>query len=93
MITSVNDNGFSPNLVCALILRSGFGLLMGKFLQFSAHDTAVFSLPDDNFSKYQWFFTKPGMCIDIVEIQYGIANGQISTKLSACHVCMFIARQ
>ena len=34
MITSVNINGFSPNLVCALILwRSGLGLLMGKFRQ------------------------------------------------------------
>ena len=32
MITRVNINGFSPNLVCALILwRSGLGLLMGKF--------------------------------------------------------------
>ena len=29
-----NINGFSPNLVCALILwRSGLGLLMGKFHQ------------------------------------------------------------
>ena len=34
MITWVNINGFSPNLVCALILwRSGLGLLMGKFRQ------------------------------------------------------------
>ena len=30
MITFVNINGFSPNLVCALILwRSALGLLMG----------------------------------------------------------------
>ena len=29
-----NFNGFSPNLVCALILwRPGLGLLMGKFRQ------------------------------------------------------------
>ena len=34
MITWVNINGFSPNLVCALILwRSGLGLLLGKFRQ------------------------------------------------------------
>ena len=34
MITS-NISGFSPSLVCALILwRSGLGLLMGKFRQF-----------------------------------------------------------
>ena len=32
MITWVNINGFSPNLVCALILwRSGLGSLMGEF--------------------------------------------------------------
>ena len=34
MITWINFNGFSPNLVYALILwRSGLGLLMGKFRQ------------------------------------------------------------
>ena len=36
-----------------------------------------FSFPDDNLSKHQWVFTKLGMCIDIVEIWFGIANGQI----------------
>ena len=31
----MNVNGFSQNLVCALILwRSGLGLLMGKFHDF-----------------------------------------------------------
>ena len=35
MITWVNVSGFSPNLVCALILRrSSLGLLMGTFHQF-----------------------------------------------------------
>ena len=56
MITWVNINGFSPNLVCALVLwRSGLGLLMGKFRQFlrelSARDTPIFSFPDYNLSK------------------------------------------
>ena len=54
---------------------------MGKFCQIltelSANDTSVFSFPDDNFSKYQWIFTKLGMCIDVVETWYGIADGQI----------------
>ena len=49
-------NGFSPNLVCALILRiSGLGLLMGRFRQtfteLSARDTPIFSFPDNNLSK------------------------------------------
>ena len=56
---------------------------MGKFRQFltelSARDTPIFSFPDDNLSKHQWIFTKLGMCIDIVEICFGIANGQISS--------------
>ena len=58
------------------------GLLMGKFHQFltelSACDMSVFSFLDDNFSKCQWILNKLGMCIDIVEIWFGIANGQIS---------------
>ena len=70
--------------LCALILwRSGLGLLMGKFRQIftelSARDTPIFMFLDDNFSKHQWIFTKLGMCIDIVEIWFGIANGQISS--------------
>ena len=59
------------------------GLLMGKFRQFltelSASDRSVFSFPDDNFSKCQWIFTKLGVCIDIVEICFGIIDGQISS--------------
>ena len=80
MITWVNVNGFSPSLVRVLILwRSGLGLLMGKFCKFltqlSGPNTSDFSFPDDNLNK--WIFTKLGVCIDIVEIWFGIANGQI----------------
>ena len=85
MITCVNINGFSPNLVCALILwKADMELLMGKFHQIftalSARDTPIFSYPDDNLSKHQWIFTKLGLCIDIVEIWFGIANEQISSN-------------
>ena len=38
------------------------------------------SIPDDNLSKHQWIFTKLGMCIDIVEICFGIANGLVSSN-------------
>ena len=67
---------------------------MGKFRQFltelSARDMPIFSFPDDNLSKHQWIFTKPGMCIDIVEIWFGIANGQISSiELSARDMPIF----
>ena len=45
-----------------------------------------FTFPDDNLSKHQWIFTNLDMCIDIVEIWFGIANGkfrQFLTELSA----------
>ena len=63
MITWVNVNGFSPNLVCALILcRSGLGLLMGKFHRFftelPAWDMPLFSFSNYILSKYWWIFTK-----------------------------------
>ena len=57
---------------------------MGKFRQFltelSARDMPIFSFPD-NLSKLQWIFIKLGMCIDIVEICFGIANGQIIIRV------------
>ena len=43
---------------------------MGKFCQFltelSASNMSVFSFLDDNFSKYQWIFTKLGMCMALI---------------------------
>ena len=40
---------------------------------------AVFSFLNNNFSKCQKIFTKLGMCIDIVDICFGIATGQSSS--------------
>ena len=66
------NNGFSPNLVYALILwRFGLGLLMGKFRQkfygvFCPSHVHIFV--SINSGKHQWIFIKLGMCIDIVEI-------------------------
>ena len=40
---------------------------------------SVFSFLGDNLSKCQWIFPKLGMCIDIMEIWFEIANGQISS--------------
>ena len=54
---------------------------MDKFrqilMELSARDMPIFSFPDDNLSKHKGIFTKLGMCIDIVEICFGVANGQI----------------
>ena len=58
-------------------------LLIGKFHKFLtelfAWDTSIFSFQDDYFTKYQWIFTKLGVCIDIVDVCFGIANGRISS--------------
>ena len=50
------------------------------FAELSARDTSFFSFPDDNLSKYQWICITLDMCIDIVEIWFGIANGHIPQK-------------
>ena len=52
------------------------------------HPSVRFSFPDDNLSKHQWIFTKSGVCIDIMEIWYGIANGQISSNFDGV-ICPF----
>ena len=46
---------------------------------------SVFLFPDDNMSKHQWIFTKLGMCIDIMEIWFGIVTGQISSNICPQH--------
>ena len=52
--------------------------------------------PDDNLSKHQWIFTKLSMCIDIVEVWFGNANGQISSNFDGAicprHAHIFISR-
>ena len=56
---------------------------MGEFRQIltelSAGDTPIFSFPDDNLCKCQGIVTKLGTCIDIKEIWFGIATGEISS--------------
>ena len=47
------------------------------FMELSARDTCLFSFLDDNSSKCQWIFSKLGICIDIVEVWFRTANGQI----------------
>ena len=52
----------------------------------SVHPSICFSFPDEDLSKHHWIFTKLGMCIDIMEIWFGIDNGkfhQIFKELSA----------
>ena len=53
---------------------------MGKFcqiLELSARDMPIFLFLDDDLRKYQGILTKLGTCIDMKEILFFIANGQI----------------
>ena len=47
---------------------------------FVVRPSVQFLFPDDNWSKHQWIFSKLGMCIDIMEVWFGIADGQISSN-------------
>ena len=40
----------------------------------------------DNLRKYQLIFTTLGICIDIVEICFGITNGQVLAELFGRHI-------
>ena len=60
---------------------------MGKvckiLMELSAQDTPIFSFPGDILFKCQGIVTKLGTCIDIKEIWFGIANGQISSMFDS----------
>ena len=43
------------------------------------HTSVRFLFPDDNLSKHNGFSPNLELCIEIVEIWFGIANGQISS--------------
>ena len=59
----------------------GFTLDVRVSVRPSVNRTSVRILfPDDNLSNHQMIFTKFGVCIDIVEVWFGIANGQISSN-------------
>ena len=72
----------------------------GPCVRLSIHPSVIltsvlFLFRDDKLSKLQWIFTKFGMCIDIVEIWFGIANGQISSNFEGVicprHAHIFIS--
>ena len=59
---------------------------------------SVFRLfQDDNLSKHQWIFTKIDVCIDVMEIWFGIANGQILSNFYGVicprHAHIFVSGQ
>ena len=45
---------------------------------------SILSFLNDKLNKCQWIFNKIGMCIDIVKIWIGIANGQILSIFDSC---------
>ena len=86
--------------VCIDIVEIWFGIINWKISSIferviCPRDRSVFSFLDDNFSKYRWIFTKLGVCIDIVEIYFGIADGLSSLIFDRVncprHVRIFIS--
>ena len=72
---NININKFSPNLVHILIMwRSGLGLLsvICPSVHPYFHFQMIICVNINGFSPN-------GMCIDVVEIWFGIVNGQISS--------------
>ena len=55
----------------------GFTLVVPVSVRQSVVRPSVFSFLGNNLSESEWIFTRLGMCIDIVEIWFGVANGQI----------------
>ena len=50
---------------------------------------SVFSFLENDLSKYQWIFTKLGMCIDIVESGLGWLMGKLHQFLMVLPVLLF----
>ena len=72
----------------------GFMLVLHVSVHPSVIHPLIFLFPDYNLSGCQWIFTKLGMCIDIMEIRFDIANGQnfinVFTELSTCDTSIFL---
>ena len=47
---------------------------------------SLFLFPDDSVNKYEWIFTKFGVCVDIVENWFRIASGPIHQFLTV--ICL-----
>ena len=61
-------------------MENWFGIANGQIssvFELSSRDMFAFPFSDNKLSNYQWIFTKLAMCINIVEVCFGIANRQI----------------
>ena len=63
---------------CHTIVTGYYGFTLVSIICQSVVCSSVFSFPNDNLSKFWWIYIELGMCIDIIGIWFGIANGQIS---------------
>ena len=68
----------SPFLLGKKIYKSGWYYSFVLIIFMSVRSMVVYPLFPDMISKYQWIFTKHGMCIDIVEFWLGLLMGKFS---------------
>ena len=66
-----------------LVVHVSVCLSIHPFIHPSICRMSVFLFLYNNLSKYQWIFAKLGMYIDIVEIWFWIANGQILSSFDS----------
>ena len=77
-----------------MIVAGYYGFMLDIHVFVAVHLSVHISFPDDNLSNCQWFFSKLGMCIDIVEIWVAVANGQFHQFLTVnCspHIGIFVS--
>ena len=97
MITLVNVSDFTKFGVCIDIVEILVGIVDGQILslfdKLSARDMSLFSLQDDNFSKYQWIFTRLDICIALIlwRSALRLLKGETSilTESSARNISIF----
>ena len=91
LFTVANSNSFFIPRHPTVASHYGIKLVFCVSICPSGIHPSEFPFQDDNLSKSQWTFTKFGVCIDILEIWFGIANGKISLNfdsyLPATHPC------
>ena len=86
--------GIRVFILCHMIVVGYYGNMLAVCVsvRLSYICLFVFLFPDNTLSKCHWIFIKHGVCIDIVQVWFGIINRQISsilTELSAHDMSLF----
>ena len=96
--TAKTTSFYTPPLTCGRVLwfHVGHPWVCSSVSCTSGRQSIRILFPDDILNKHQWIFTKLGVCIDIAEIWFGIANGHFSSNFDGVicprHAHIFVSR-